>query len=305
MSAFRQKSSAFTLIELLIVVAIIAAVISVIMPALTAAKVQSWKMQCQSHLFEIARYDSMYAQEDPGDIIGPIHAKAPDFILEGYAQYGGGPGDMEFQKWGDPFDPRTRPFNAMMYGADNITPYTEAGDRRYFMTYQCPGDDFGWQDWPNMTLQRLETERPYFFGNGTAYRMNNLSDFQAVPAVSQGPAGGGTGGGMPDSPHSIGIYGRPGTRVPDSAKVVNFMEARAFQTLWTNDVWGDSSYLGELTGCHRKLGFFDLAYVDGHVDYADMGKGTFFPRQAKYDNHDVRGTWGQMDCFPDEPIPEP
>jgi prepilin-type N-terminal cleavage/methylation domain-containing protein/prepilin-type processing-associated H-X9-DG protein len=305
MSTFPRKSTAFTLVELLVVVAIIAVAITVLLPALTAAKAQSWKLQCQNNLFEIARTDNMYAQDDAGDIIGPIHPKAPEFILEGYAQYGGGPGDMQFQKWGDPFDPRTRPFNALMYGAQNIVPFSAPGDRRYFSVFQCPGQDYGWQEWPNMPLQPQETERPYFFGNGTAYRMNNLSDQQSVPSLVQtevtgeeGPSGGSS------LPHSIGIYGRPGSRVPDTARVVGFMEARAFQTLWTNDCWGELS-AGELTGCHQKLGFFNLAFVDGHVENADMGNGTFYPRQPKYDNHDVRGTWGQMDCFPDEPMPEP
>jgi prepilin-type N-terminal cleavage/methylation domain-containing protein/prepilin-type processing-associated H-X9-DG protein len=305
MSALRRTSSGFTLVELLVVVAIIVVIISVVMPALTAAKAQSWKMQCQQHLSEIARVDIMYAQEDPRDIIGPVHAKAPDFILEGYAQYGGGPGDMDYQKWNDPFDPKTRPFNRIMYGPENIVAGTAPGDRRFFYDFQCPGDDFGWQEWPNMGLAPQETERPYFFGNGTAYRMNNLSDFQAVPSIVQQPVGGGSGGSAPPpNPHSIGIYGRPGTRVPDTGRVVSFMEARAFQTLWTNNVWGELAS-GELTGCHQKLGFFNLAFVDGHVDYAGMGNGTFFPRQPKFNNHDVRGTWGQMDCYPDEPLPEP
>jgi prepilin-type N-terminal cleavage/methylation domain-containing protein/prepilin-type processing-associated H-X9-DG protein len=309
MSALRRKSSGFTLIELLVVVAIIAVSISVLMPALSAAKSQSWKMQCQNNLFEIGRTDSMYAQDDPRDIIGPIHPKSPDFVLEGYAQYGGGPGDMPYQKWTNDFDPRTRPFNTMIYGVDNIVPFTEAGDRRYFAIFQCPGDDFGWQEWPNMGLQPLETERPYFFGNGTAYRMNNLSDRQAVPSLVQSEVGdeggpGGPSGGESSSPHSLGIYGRQGSRIVDTAKTVGFLEARAFQTLWTNDAWGELS-AGELTGCHQKLGFFNLAYVDGHVDNADMGAGTFFPRQSKYSNYDVRGTWGQLDCFPDDPIPEP
>jgi prepilin-type N-terminal cleavage/methylation domain-containing protein/prepilin-type processing-associated H-X9-DG protein len=305
MSPMRPKSRGFTLIELLVVVAIIAASITVLMPALSAAKAQSAKMRCQNNLFEIARTDNMYAQDDPQDTIGPVHPRAPDFILEGYAQYGGGPGDMEYQKWDDPFDPRTRPFNALIYGADNLVPYTSVGDRRYYPHFQCPGDDFGWQEWPNMGLVPLETERPYFFGNGTAYRMNNLSDNQALPSLVQIEIGGSGGGsGPPPTPKSIGIYGRSGSRVPDTANVVSFMEARAFQTLWTNDTWGELN-AGELTGCHQRLGFFNLAFVDGHVNAADMGNGTFYPRQAKYGNHDVRGTWGQLDCFPDDPIPEP
>jgi prepilin-type N-terminal cleavage/methylation domain-containing protein len=304
MSDRQHKSGGFTLIELLVVIAIIAVSVSVLMPALSAAKVQSWKGQCLANLFEVGRVDSMYAQDDPQDILGPVHPESARFVLEGYAAYGGGPGDMPYQNWDDAFDPRTRPFNWILYGGiDAITRSSVAGDRRYFPHFQCPGDDFGWQEWPNMALQPEETERSYFFANGTAFRMNNLSDNQGVPTLAQQPAG--TGGGSSGvTPTSLGIYGRPATRVPDASKMVSFMEARAFQTQWTNDVWGALTS-GELSGCHQRLGFFNLSYVDGHAAAADMGDGTYFPKNPRFKNLDVRGTWGQFDCFPEDPLPEP
>lgn len=304
MSCRQHRSCAFTLIELLVVIAIIAVSVSVLMPALSAARVQTWKGHCLRNLFELARVANMYAQDDPNDILGPVHPKSSRYILEGYAAYGGGPGDMKYQGWNEDFDPRTRPFNWIVYGgAEALVYYTDAGDRRYYPHFQCPGDDFGWQEWPNMGSQPEETERSYFFANGTAFRMNNLSDTQTAPRLSQEPAG--TGGGTPAvAPLSLGIYGRPATRVPDTSKVVCFMEARAFQTQWTNDAWGQLAS-GELTGCHQKLGFFNLAFVDGHVLSADMGDGTYYPRNPKFKNLDVRGTWGQFDCFPDDPFPEP
>ncbi len=305
MSGKRRTSCGFTLIELLVVIAIIAVAVSVLMPALSAAKVQSWRGQCLANMFEIARQANMYSQDDPHDILGPIHPKSSSYILEGYAAYGGGPGDMKYQGWNEDFDPRTRPFNWSIYGGvDALVAYTTAGDRRYYPHFQCPGDDFGWQEWPSMGSQPQETERSYFFANGTAFRMNNLSDNQGVPRVAQEPDSLGGGGSSSSRPSSLGIYGRPATRVPDTSRVVGFMEARAFQTQWTNDVWGQL-VSGELSGCHQRLGFFNLAYVDGHVAVADMGDGTYYPKNPRFRNLDVRGTWGQFDCFPDEPIPEP
>jgi len=101
----------------------------------------------------------------------------------------------------------------------------------------------------------------------------------------------------------VGIYSRPVNRIPAPAQTFAFMEARAYQTLWTNDSWGFSMVHGELTGYHKKLGFFLAVYVDGHADFVDMGDGTFFPHEPDLGGLDVRGTWGRMDCLPDPPIP--
>jgi len=298
MSPLKRTPNGFTLIELLVVIAIISVAVSLLMPALSAAKAQSLRAQCVANLRELAQTCRIYADDDPIDIFGPILKDSKKFVREGYAHYGGGPGDMPYQDWDDPFDPRTRPFNWLIYGRDAIIKNTVPGDRRVYKLFQCPGDDYGWQEWPDMGTNPQDTERSYFFANGTAFRMNNLTNDRTVPRQTE------VGSDPPVPPMSVGIYGRPMSMVPDTGRVVTLMEARAFQTQWTNDAWGELPP-GELTGCHMKLGFFNLAYVDGHVDYMDMGDGTYFPQSERYDNLDVRGTWGSFDCFPSEPIPEP
>ncbi len=293
MSARRVARKGFTLIELLVVIAIIAVLISVLMPALSAARSQGQRGKCMANLRELAKTAIMYSHEDPTDIVGPVHNKSTEFRFEGYAEYGGGPGEMPYQAWDDPFDPRTRPFNALIYGGlQHIVKNTAPGDRGVYQLFQCPGDDHGWQEWLGFDSQPQETERAYYWGNGTAYRMNNLHWEVGQDILT------------------VGTYGRSISMIPDPSKVVGFLEARAYQTWYTNEVWGelrpqDGSAPGELTGWHKKLGFFNLSFVDGHVTYADMGIGTFYQHSDLYDDMDMRGTWGNMDCFPADVLPEP
>ncbi len=268
----------FTLIELLVVIAIISMLISILLPALSGARAQGQRVRCVANMREIAQTAHNYANDDPRSTFGPVHPKHEQFTGEGYADYGGGPGIAPYTGWGDDFDPRTRPFNRIIYSATDLVPNTTPGDRGSFEVYQCGGEEYGWQNWPGFDALPEELERSYYTANGTAFRMNNL-------AWDDGFIG--------------GVYMRPISRIPDTGATVGFMEARAFQTLWTNEVWGQSSEHGELTGYHRSLGYFCLAYADGHGSFADMGDGTYFPRTPRFDYRDVRGSWGRMDCLPD------
>lgn len=276
------RSRGFTLIELLVVIAIIAVLISVLLPVLGAAKVEGQKAKCQASLRDICNQASIYSQEDPKSTYGPVHPRAMEFTGEGYAEYGGGPGKAPYMNWNQQFDPRTRPFNAMIYGPAGVVANTAPGDRGSFQVFQCAGEDYGWQEWPGFGGNAVEMEQSYFAANGTAFRMNNLS-------WTDGTIG--------------GIYGRPVTRIPTTGATVGFMECRAFQTLFTNDNWGNLEH-GQLTGYHRKLSYFMLGFCDGHVSYLNMGNGTFYPRTQQYLFKDVRGSWGRMDCMPDEFYPD-
>ncbi len=271
------RARGFTLIELLVVIAIIAVLISILMPALSGARAEGARALCLSNLKQMAHFSTLYAHDDPKTTFGPEHPKAHMFINEGYAEYGGGPGKMPFVGWGTAFDPRTRPFNKYSESHYNMTPNTEPGNRGVFKAYQCPGEDRGWQAWSGFGSHPFETENPYYEGNGTSFRMNNMK------------YGNGSFG---------GIYMRPVTRIPDTGSTVAFMEARALQTVYTNEVIGVLRPV-ELTSYHRKLGFFQLAFADGHARFADMGFGTYHPTLFKFQFLNRRGTWGRLDCFPD------
>ncbi|MFH1419676.1 MAG: type II secretion system protein [Planctomycetota bacterium] len=285
-----RLSYGFTLIELLVVISIIAVLISVLLPALASARVEGQKLKCQSNLRVLGQTAIAYAHDDPNSIIGPVHPYATYFSGgTGYAEYGGGPGTSPYQGWGNypNFDPRTRPFNHILYGKTGIAGNSEPGDRARFQEFQCPGEDYGWQEWPGFPGIATDTERPYFEANGTSFRLNNLA----------------YSGGL-----TVGVYGRPVNRVPDTGIVLGFLEARVYQTLFTNDVVPVPGVeVGELTGYHKKLGFFNVSYVDGHAAFRDFGDGTYYPTvphpaNPDWDDLTARGTWGRMDCFPEPPL---
>jgi prepilin-type N-terminal cleavage/methylation domain-containing protein len=278
--SMKRKASGFTLIELLVVISIIAVLISILLPALSSAVQTARRIRGQANMRDVAQTAQTYASDDPKGILGPVHPEAIRFIGDGYAEYGGGPGTMPYGGWGQEFDPRTRAFNKIIYGPRAIVANTVPGDTGVFQVFQCPGEDFGWQEWPGFNTNPLETETPYFKGNGAAFRMNNL-------AFEDGT--------------SVGIYGRAINKIPDPAQTLAFMEARVYQTLWTNNVWGILDH-GELTSWHRKLGFFNVAYSDGHGTFADFGDDTYYQHDVRYNETDARGSWGRMDCNPEPQI---
>ncbi len=61
-----SKSFGFTLVELLVVVAIIALLLSILLPALTKARRAAMNVSCQSNLRQIAVWGMMYSSENAG-----------------------------------------------------------------------------------------------------------------------------------------------------------------------------------------------------------------------------------------------
>jgi prepilin-type N-terminal cleavage/methylation domain-containing protein/prepilin-type processing-associated H-X9-DG protein len=273
----RKRRLGFTLIELLLVVAILAILISILLPALSGARVEGVKLKCLANLRTITQTAFAYAADDAKSVLGPVHPNASRFLAgTGYAEYGGGPGYAPYQNWTEDFDPGTRPLNHLIYG--KRIGGAEPGNRAFFQPFQCPGEELGWQEWPGFGGMAVEVERPYFAANGTSFRMNNL-------AFTDGTV--------------TGIYGRSQTRIPDPSNTLAFLEARVYQALFTNEVNGTLTP-GELTSYHRRLGYFNVSYADGHASFADFGRNTFFPHLEQFGGKDYRGLWGRMDTFPEE-----
>ena len=91
----RHIQRAFTLVELLVVIGIIAILISVLLPALSRARMHAVSAQCMSNLRQVGQAIIMYAQENGG------------WYPVGMGMDNGGSGTLEkFADWGYPTDPR-------------------------------------------------------------------------------------------------------------------------------------------------------------------------------------------------------
>lgn len=289
MSGMKRSIRAFTLIELLVVIAIIAVLISILLPALANARCEGTKARCLANLRSLVQTAHTYANDDENSILGPVHPAFRMFTGDGFAEYGGGPGTEDFFDWGDPIDPRTRPFNRLFYGANDVVNNTAPGDRGVFTEFLCPGNDLGWERVPGISAMLSGvTERPYFKGHGTSYRMNSMP-------IS-------TGG---SNPRQLGIVGRPINKIPDTGATIALMEMRAYQTVGTNGIIPLAGNVARnLTGWHCKLNIFNLGYCDGHAGASFMGPESYYPSLNTFGDLTIRGTWGRIDCFPQPAIPD-
>ncbi len=67
--SIRKPTLAFTLVELLVVIAIIALLVSILLPALTKAKDQARALVCQTHVKAWAMANYVYATEGEGKYV--------------------------------------------------------------------------------------------------------------------------------------------------------------------------------------------------------------------------------------------
>lgn len=94
-----SRAFAFTLVELLVVVAVIAVLVGILLPALGGARRSAWAAGCASNLRQAFLVCQMYADAHGGvgPAIGQPYAKPPNWalvVLEGSGVAGSGSSDL-------------------------------------------------------------------------------------------------------------------------------------------------------------------------------------------------------------------
>ena len=92
-----SRSRAFTLVELLVVIGIIALLVSILLPALSRAREAAATTQCLSNLRQAGQFFNMYANEHKGflppqkpDFIRAMFVKTHDYFDQRYTKGGSG-----------------------------------------------------------------------------------------------------------------------------------------------------------------------------------------------------------------------
>jgi prepilin-type N-terminal cleavage/methylation domain-containing protein len=313
-----RRPIGFTLIELLVVVAIIAVLISILLPSLQRAREQAKRGQSLSNLRGISSASMMYAADDPRNNAVPVHFKTETMGNQpiGDYQYGGKSGDVDqaaqyyltvegnFGSW-------TRPLNRVIY--KNMTTYDYSSlsqdiidqDKKLDLKiFKAPSDKgrtrahFG-----HWASARNKNSAYNYFGTSYNSGQGMICDGESGPMYSNTP------------------FQRPLDRIPSASRTMHYMETVGrYAWAWGYGPWGWGTDF-EIGGWYRDPFKYCLSFCDGHADYIKMKGSGINPSGVVQSKDDVeyipglpggmdewwqviqRGKGWQLDCLPSPAVP--
>ena len=281
MNARNHRHHGFTLIELLVVVAIIALLISVLLPSLSQAREQAKRAVCLSNLRSLGTSMNTYANDDDKELLLPIH----EMMVTNTAPMGSDVGRWAWRMinwfaWGgatasEPFfhsgavggstpigqNSATRPYLASNRPLNRyLYPKLEEDwrTRRYahnLKLYQCPGDrGYPRHDDVDDAPQEMANKQLYP-SIGNSYRASLSGRFRS------------SGGADYNGAFTTGPWGHKISDLVNTGRLVLIGEPTFFNMIGRDD-GGTSDPDGTkqavlLMGWHRQMLRDNLLYCDG------------------------------------------
>lgn len=293
-------AGAFTLLEMLVVVATISFLLAILLPSLAVARRESQRTLCLTNLRTLAAGSAVYCTQDAAQNILPVHPTADQNTRhdDGFFDFGGSNASESF--W---IDNVVIGATQRTAGSRPLNQLLATGGSNDWRAFHCPNDEgfnppYDYPEWP--VWSPVLREMSAFDAVGTSYWGN------ACRALVRDPQGGAR-----SVVKSYGVFLRPADRVPSTGDTVLYME---MPTLFNLAVFpGEPSVLFHtlgVNGWHGASPVFNLAYCDGHAQSLRiavswrLGLAANAGPMAGADRM-IRLEGVRFDCYPDPPILDP
>lgn len=284
--AIAPSRQGFSLLELLLVVALVALLAGILLPSLHGARAESRRARCLANMHSLSTASSAYCAESSRDTLLPVHGAADQNPRQddGFYDYGGADGAVDV--WAGRCAPagiqsaQTRPLNK------TLGLWSSA--RRDYEVFRCPDDqefdppvDYaGWPIWDSSFRRRSA-----FNNVGTSYWGN---------AVRTKGARGQT--------LSFGPFLRQLTRIPAPGLTVLYMEMPALFNLARLNGAEEQPVFRSIgiNGWHSRTPRFNYAFCDGHTASETLPAGWLSDPSTR--QPELRAGALRFDCLPDPPV---